>query len=147
MSSNLMPSRPGGHRPMKRLLCTGVLMLFLSSFSPASPMEEAVSSSLTTVTASIRTELEAHGERVMGKDLYHWSTRLERIEGCRAEFSVRLTNRLADATMHIESVNFSLGALDPYGIEMQQKHWLQLPCMGGQSCVISTSTCTQMSKE
>jgi hypothetical protein len=36
-----------------------------------------------------------------------------------------------------------LGALDPYGIEMQQKHWLQLPCAGGQQCVFSTTTCSR----
>ena len=30
---------------------------------------------------------------------------------------------------------------------MQQKHWLQLPCADGQSCVFSTSTCTRRSKD
>jgi hypothetical protein len=133
---------------MKPLLCTAVVLLAFSGVSKGSPVEEAVPlPSLTNVAASIRTELEVHGDRAMGKDVYHWSTRLERIEGCRAEFSVRLANNLAEATVRIESVELSLGALDPYGIEMQQKHWLQLPCVNGQSCVFSTSTCTQRSKD
>ena len=129
---------------MKRSFCTAIVWLALSAIS----VEEAVPlASMRTVAASIRTELEAHGERVMGKDVFHWSTRLEKIEGCHAEFSVRVANNLADATLRVESVNFSLGVLDPYGIEMQQNHWLSLPCRGGQSCIFSTSTCTQKSKD
>jgi hypothetical protein len=37
----------------------------------------------------------------------------------------------------------SVGALDPYGIEMQQKHWLQLPCAEAQPCIFSTTTCSR----
>jgi hypothetical protein len=42
-----------------------------------------------TVASAIESELEGHGERVMGKEMIHWSTRLEKVEDCRAEFTVR----------------------------------------------------------
>jgi len=133
---------------VKALLCIAVVLALLSGLSLASPVEgTAHQPLLITAAASIRTELEVHGERVLGKDLYHWSTRLERIEDCRAEFSVRLANNMGAATLSIESVNFSLGALNPYGIEIQQKHGLKVPCRGGESCVFSTSTCTRASKD
>lgn len=128
---------------MKRLLPIAVVLLFLAGLSVAQPVEEATSrASLKTVEMAIQTELEGHGERILGKELYHWSTRLEKIENCRAEISVRLANNLAEPTVHVESVSFSLGALEPYGIEMQ-KHYLQLPCAEQQKCIFSTSTCSR----
>ena len=133
---------------MKRLHWTAALLLLLCGLSPAAPVEEAAHPpSLKLAAASIQSELEVHGERVMGRDVYHWSTRLERIEDCRAEFSVRLTNNLSESTTETESVSFSLGALNPYGIEWKQKHWLELPCNMGQTCIFSTSTCTRRSRE
>ena len=133
---------------MKRLLWTAALLLSLCGVSLAAPVEQAAHpASLTTVAANIQSELEVHGERVLGKDAYHWSTRLEKIEDCRAEFSVRLSNNLAEPTVQVESVSFSLGALDQYGIEWKQKHWLELPCSERQACVFSTTTCTRRSKE
>jgi hypothetical protein len=119
------------------LTCTGLCL--------AQPVESAHRASVKTVAAAIGSELESHGERVMGKEMIHWSTRLEKVEDCRAEFTVRTTSRLGDSTVRVESVSFSLGALDPYGIEMQQKHWLQLPCTDQRQCVFSTTTCSQKS--
>jgi hypothetical protein len=131
---------------MKHSLTIAIGLLSLTGLLMAQPPEEVGShASVKTVASAIQTELEAHGERVMGKDVYHWSTRLEKFEDCRAEFSVRVTSNLADSTVHVESVKLSLGALDPYGIEMQQKHWLQLPCAGGQTCIFSTTTCSRKS--
>jgi len=121
------------------LSCTGLCL--------AQPVEEAANrASVKTVASAIESELEGHGERIMGKDTLHWSTRLEKVEDCRAEFTVRTTTNLADSTVRVESVSFSLGALDPYGIEMQ-KHWLQLPCADGSPCIFSTSTCSQKSAD
>jgi len=132
---------------MKRSLIISIVLISLAGLSLAQTPEESSSrASLKTVADSIQTELESHGERIMGKDIYHWSTRLVNVEGCRAEFSVRLTNNLNDPTVHIESVKFSLGALDPYGIEMQ-KHWLQLPCAESDPCIVSTVTCSQTSAD
>jgi hypothetical protein len=133
---------------MKRLFCCASALLALAGLSLASPVKNtAHAPSLPAAEASIRTELERHGDRILGKELYHWSTRLEKIEDCRAEFSVRIANHLRQSTVAIQSVNFSLGALDGYGIEMQQNHWLQLPCLHRESCVSSIATCTQTSEE
>jgi hypothetical protein len=90
--------------------------------------------------------LESHGERVLGRDVYHWSTRLEKMEDCRAEFSVRVINNFGEATTCTETVQFSLGALDPYGID-PQKSYLLLLCSGKENCVHSTSTCSTKSKD
>jgi hypothetical protein len=130
---------------MKHSLLIAIGLISLAGLSLAQPAEVATSrASLKTVAQAIQTELEGHGERIMGKDAYHWSTRLEKVEDCRAEFTVRITNNLADPTVHVESVSFSLGALDPYGIQMQ-KHWLQLPCAEREQCIFSTSTCSRKS--
>jgi len=129
---------------MKHLLWICIGLLTFTGLSMAQPVEDGTSrAAVKTVASVIATELEAHGERIMGKEVYHWSTRLEKVEDCRAEFTVRTTNNLSDSTVHVESIRFSLGALDPYGIEMQQKHWLQLPCAGRDQCIFSTSTCSQ----
>jgi hypothetical protein len=128
---------------MKRTLLIAIALMTLTALSLARPMqEETPRPALKTVASAIQTELESHGERVLGKELYHWSTRLEKLEDCRAEFSVRLTSNLADSTVRVETVDFSLGALDPAGIEIQ-KHWLQLPCATLANCVFSTSTCSR----
>ena len=130
---------------MKRLLLIAAVLLSLTGLSMAQPVEEGTSNaSLVTVAGTIQAELEGHGERVLGKEIYRWSTRLEKMEDCRAEFSVRLTDNLAASTVHVETVSLSLGALNPYGIEFQ-KHWLQLPCAERENCVFSTTTCTQKS--
>jgi hypothetical protein len=132
---------------MKRPLLIAAVLMFLAGLSLARPVEQATpGDSLKAVAATIRTELEGHGERILGKEIYHWSTRLEKIEDCRAEFSVRLTRNAADSTVDLEIVNFSLGALDPDGIGMQ-KHYLQLPCASGELCVFSTSTCSRRSPD
>ena len=133
---------------MKPLLCIAVVLTFFSGLCLASSAEEsATQPALTAAAESIRSELVVHGERVLGKDVYHWSTRLERIDGCRAEFSVRLANNIGGATVNLESVNFALSALEPYAIELDQNHGLKLPCHGRERCIFSTSTCTRTSKD
>ena len=123
------------------------VLLSVTGLGVAQPVEEAVNrASVKTVAAAIENELQGHGDRVMGKDVLHWSTRLEKVEDCRAEFTVRTTSNLADSTVRVESVSFSLGALDPYGIGIQ-KHWLQLPCAEQGQCIFSTSTCRQTSAD
>lgn len=111
----------------------------------AQPVEDATPrASVKTVASAIESELQGHGERVMGKEMIHWSTRLEKVEDCRAEFTVRTVSNFAESTVRVETVSFSLGALEPYGIQMQ-KHWLQLPCADQNQCIFSTSTCSQKS--
>jgi hypothetical protein len=132
---------------MKRLCSIAVVLCSLAALAPAATIETATSPSLVNAATSIRTELVAHGDRVLGRDAYRWSTRLEKIEGCRAEFSVRITNKVMGPTIHVESVNVSLGGVDPDGIAMQQMHWLQVPCWGQQNCVVSTTTCTRQYKD
>jgi hypothetical protein len=129
---------------MKRVLMVAAVLISFTGLSLAQLSEESASrASLKTVVQAIQLELESHGERVMGKDTYHWSTRLEKFEDCRADFTVRITNNLGDPTVHVESIHLSLGAIEPYGIEIQQKHWLQLPCLGGDDCIVTLATCKQ----
>jgi hypothetical protein len=133
---------------MKRLFSIAAISIVLGGVCMANPVQtSAPVPSFTALTASIRTELETHGERVLGNDLYHWSTRLAKIEGCRAEFSVRLTNNLSESTVTVETVNFSLGALDPIATAIEQKHWVQLSCRNRESCVTSISVCSRRSKD
>ena len=64
------------------------------------------------------------------------------MEDCRAEFSVRVISNFGDASTRIETVQFSLGALDRYSIGLE-KSYLLLPCYDKENCVYSTSTCRQ----
>lgn len=132
---------------MKHSLPIAIVLISLSGLSLARSAEETPSrASIKMAAAAIETELEGHGERVMGKELYHWNTRLEKIEDCRAELSIHLTTITANSTIHVETVNFSLGALDPYDIQIQE-HYLQLPCAAGEPCIFSTSTCSRKSPD
>lgn len=133
---------------MKPLLSIAAVLALFSGLCLATPAEEGTNHPVLVAAAeSIRSELVVHGERVLGKDVYHWSTRLERIDGCRAEFSVRLANNIGGATVNVESVNFALNALEPYAIDMDQNHGLKLPCHGRERCIFSTTTCTRTSKD
>jgi hypothetical protein len=132
---------------MKRSMLISVVLLALCRLSFATPVEENTSrASLRTVALAIQTELEGHGERVLGNELYHWSTRLEKLEACRAEFSVRVVSNTRDSIVRVESVSFSLGDLDPYGMDIQKNH-LQLPCFSQENCIFSTSTCARKTAE
>ncbi len=127
------------------LLC--LVLLSLTAPLPAQPAPEASSSpSIETLTVAIQTEFESHGDRVLSNGLYGWSTRLNKIEACRAEFSVRVTNTTGETSIHTETVSFSLGAIEPYGIALQ-KNQLALPCIGKSKCIFSTSTCSTKSKD
>jgi len=132
---------------MRPILCVVTALLFLAAWCAAAPMNNAAIPAVAGVEASLRAELEVHGERILGRDAYHWSTRLAGIHDCRAEFSVRVANTVNETTIAIETVSFSLGALDAYGIEMQQNHWLQLRCLNGDKCVSSAATCSRKTKE
>jgi hypothetical protein len=127
---------------MKQSYWLALGLPFLTALLFAQPAEEASSRSFTQLASAIQTELASHGERVLGRDAYHWSTRLEKMEDCRAEFSVRVIDNFAEDTTRTETVQFSMGALDPYSIALQ-KSYLLLNCNSKENCVYSTSTCTK----
>ena len=132
---------------MHRMLLLAIVLPPFAAMLLAQPGQELDSrAGLTQLAAAIQTELDSHGERVLGKETYRWSTHLERFSDCRAELTVRVTSNYGDPTVRTESVNFSLGALDPYNVD-QKKSWLELPCNGVEKCVFSTSTCSRRSKE
>lgn len=131
---------------MKRSVFTAFLLPFLASLGIAQPPPASRSVVLRDLAGTIQTELESHGERMLGQETYRWSTRLDRIANCRAELSVRVVSNLGESTVRTESVNFSLGAVEPYNIVLK-KNWLELPCVSGQKCIFSTSTCSRKSKD
>jgi hypothetical protein len=132
---------------MKRPFLLVMLLSFLAALLLAQPAQDASPpAALRQLESSIQAELESHGERVMGNETYHWSTRLERIENCRAELRVRITSNFRLATVQDESVSFSLGSIELYTIEMQKSR-LELPCARGEKCIFSTSTCRTKTKE
>jgi hypothetical protein len=113
----------------------------------AKPAQDANSSrSMDALTTAIQSELDAHGERMLGKAAYGWSTRLNKIEDCRAEFLVRVTSNLAaDLSVQTENVKFSFGAINPYGIVLD-KNRVELPCARKDNCILSLTTCTTKTK-
>jgi len=119
--------------------CFAALLLALPAQDPARSASEELES-------KIRTELESHGERVLGKEAYHWSTRLDAISGCRAEFTVRVVNNLGEPVTRTDRVRFSLGALEPHDID-RQNNWLVLGCARHEKCISSVSTCTKKTRE
>lgn len=133
---------------MRRLIHLAIVLSTLSAGLLAQPVEQsAKDAALVSVASTIQVELESHGDRVHGKELYHWSTRLEKAEGCHIEFSERLTDNYAEPTVRVKDVSFSLGALDPKAVAMQN-HFLQLACDDdNQDCIFSTSTCTHTSAQ
>jgi hypothetical protein len=132
---------------MKRLFLPTITLMCLTPLLLGQPAPAAnTSSQLQEFATTIQTELENHGERILGRETYRWSTRLQKVEDCRAELSVRVTSNYGDATVRTELVRFSLGALEPYGIELK-KSWLVLPCAGKESCISSNSTCSTKTKE
>ncbi len=131
---------------MKRLRLLALVLLSLTPLLLAQPGQEISRSSLDNSATAIQAELESHGDRVLGKGLYGWSTRLNKIEECRAEFSVRVTSNTGEATVRTETVNLSLGAMEPYNIDLQ-KNWLVLSCVGREKCIFSTSTCSSKTKD
>jgi hypothetical protein len=130
---------------MKHTPWVAILVILLAAALPAQSIAGSSSASLQRASLAIASELQSHGARVMGDNLYSWHTRLEKLEGCRMEFSVRVASNLRDSTVNVQTVSFSLGALDPYSISIQ-KHWLQLSCMN-QDCVYSTTKCTRRSAD
>ena len=132
---------------MKRFLLVAIALPFCAALLLAQSVRDAQPRPLINELAgTIQTELEGHGERVLGQEIYHWSTRLEKIAGCRAKLLVRVTSNLAETTVRTETVNFSMGALQPYGIDLK-KNRLELPCADGQKCITSTSTCSRKTKD
>jgi len=132
---------------MYRNLLLVFVLLCLSALALAQPSFEAISRpSLERLTATIQAELQSHGERVLGHGAYRWSTRLGKIENCHAEFTVRVDNNVGEASIRTETVEFSMGALEPYAMDLQ-KGWLELPCANKEKCIFSTSTCASKSKD
>jgi hypothetical protein len=132
---------------MMRTFLLALLLPTLAALLLAQPLQEAgPRAAMQELAATIQAELEGHGERVLGREAYRWSTRLERITDCRAELSVRVTSNVGAVTIRNESVSFSLAAIEPYSIDLQ-KHWLGLPCDRGEKCIVSTSTCSTTTKE
>jgi hypothetical protein len=132
---------------MKRLLllAAGVPTLTTLLFA-ASPDEARQRNTVKELAATVQSQLESHGERVLGQNTYRWSTRLAKMEDCRAEFTVRISSNYSSNSDRTEKVSFSLGALDPYDIDVR-KSWLELPCFNHEKCIFSVSTCSQMSKD
>lgn len=121
------------------LPCVAALLLAQPLHDPDRPV-------LRELATNIQSELESHGDRVMGQDAYRWSTRLETISGCRAEIKVRATNRIGEKIVHDDSIRFSLGAIERFEIG-RQKSWLALPCAGHEKCITTVSTCTKTTKD
>lgn len=126
------------------LFCFVLLSLTAPLFAQPAP-EASSSPSIEALAVAIQSEFESHGDRVLSNGLYGWSTRLNKIEACRAEFSVRVTNTVGETSIHTETVSFSLGAIEPYGMQLK-KYRLELPCTGGAKCIFSTSTCSATTK-
>jgi hypothetical protein len=132
---------------MKQLFLLTLMLVFLAGLLSAQPAQESnPRASMQELSAAIQTELENHGDRVLGTDIYRWSTRLRRITDCRAEFSIRVTDRLGSTTVHNDDVHFSLGAIEPTNID-RQKNWLALSCAGRQKCFLFNSTCSKKTKD
>ena len=132
---------------MKHLLWICIGLLTITGLSMAQPVEDGTSrAAVKTVASVIATELEAHGERIMGKEVYHWSTRLEKISNCRAQFTVRVNSNYGEPSVRTDNVSFSLGAIEPNEIALVQ-NWLELRCAGKQLCISSISTCTKTTKQ
>lgn len=121
------------------LPCAAALLL-------AQPAREPDRPALRELESNIQSELESHGDRVMGHDAYRWSTRLETISGCRVELRVRATNSIGEKIVHEDSIRFSLGALERFEIG-SQKNWLALPCVGHEKCISTVSICTKTTKD
>jgi hypothetical protein len=130
---------------MKQVPCIAVAVLALAGMLPAQSIANTSDATLRNASLAIESELETHGGRMMGKDAYSWSTRLEKLDGCRMELSVRTVNHVTDPAVSIETVSFSLGALDPYSMDIQ-KHWLQISCMS-EDCIYSTTKCSRRSPD
>jgi hypothetical protein len=130
---------------MKHAPWIAVVLIALAGVSSAQSFARTSDATLRNASVAIQTELESHGSRVMGNDAYSWQTRLENLDGCRVEFSVRTVNNVVDPTVSVETVSFSLGAVDPYSIAFQ-KHWLQLSCMN-EDCIYSTTKCMRRSAD
>jgi hypothetical protein len=126
---------------MKRALALVIPVLLLcafpyrQSFAGASPR-----AGLANIESGIQGELKSHGDRVIGNEAIHWTTRLEGIDGCRASISVRTVTNYGEPTVRVEKSSFSLGAINPYNIDVQ-KNWVVLYCFNGEKCIFSTTNC------
>jgi len=136
-------------KPLTRILLLPLLALLLAAVpAPAQSTNaaEVRGAELKRLAAEIGAELKDHGERTMGREMVHWSTRLQYFDDCHASVSVRTDSKYASPTIRIENVTFLLGALDPLNIDLQKK-WMSLSCKGAEKCITSSSTCSTRSKE
>jgi hypothetical protein len=127
---------------MTRPFLLALIPLALTVSLLAQPAQEtSASSSMESLAAVIQTELGNHGDRILGNGVYGWSTRLNKIDDCRAELSVQTTNNRGEASVRTETVRFSLGAIEPFSVELRKER-LELPCARKETCISSTSTCS-----
>jgi hypothetical protein len=101
---------------------------------------------LRALETSIRSRLEQHGERVLGKDAYRWSTRLDSLEGCRVTLVETVTNNVGEQVVRHNEVSVPLGKIGETSIE-PEKVRLVLSCSAHDPCVFTHSTCTKTTKQ
>lgn len=132
---------------MTRPPLLALIPLALTALLFAQPDQKTSSRpAIENLATSIQHELDSHGDRVLGHGLYSWSTRLNKIDDCRAELSVQVTNNNAeDTSISTETVSFSLGAIESYKVELLPNR-LELPCAHEGMCISSTSTCSAKTK-
>ena len=129
---------------MKRLR---LLVLSIISLSTLLSAQEADSrASLQELSATLQSELEGHGDRVLGPQVYRWSTRLQQVKDCRADLSIQVTDHYGTSVVRLDQVHFSLAAIEPGDISLK-KSWLSLSCARKEKCFFSTSTCSKTTKD
>jgi hypothetical protein len=101
---------------------------------------------LRALEASIRGQLEQHGERVMGKDAYRWSTRLDTLSACRATLVETVTINVDELITRRNEVTVPLGKIGQSRIE-PDNNWLVLICLEHERCIFIDSTCTKTTKQ
>lgn len=122
-------------------------LLFLNIPAWAQTTQEPESqAALQQVVATIQAEFASHGDRQIGHDTIHWSTRLESVTGCRAEISIRTVSHLSETTQSKEDITFSLASLPNFGVTLKSNS-LELNCQVGEKCFNSTTTCVQTSND
>lgn len=95
---------------------------------------------------SIQSKLEKHGDRVIGQNVYHWTTRLESLDQCRAIMTVREETMMGERTVREEQVNISLGRITWVAMD-EHKKWINVPCLAWDRCISVRATCTKTTKD
>ena len=107
---------------------------------------QSPSDEVRDLESSIQSKLEKHGERVLGQNAYHWTTRLDSLDQCRAVMTVREVTSLGERTVREEQVNISLGRITWVAMD-ENKKWINVPCQSWDRCVSVRATCTKTTKD